>query len=401
MSMRSIKSVHPFPARMAPELALNTLKDLPAGSTVLDPMSGSGTVVRQATNLGHRAIGYDMDPLAVLMSRVWTTPVDDRIVLEVSDQILQAAKQTATRDRYLPWIDDDSETAEFVDYWFGKRQQRALRSIAGALFDFQSRKFAKAKHAAADVFRVALSRIVVTKEQGASLARDTSHSRPHKVAEHSDYDVWDGLEKSLKQVRKRLEETPPSSGASVSLGDARLLTSLENGTIDAVLTSPPYLNAIDYMRGHRMSLVWLGHRMSELRSIRSSTIGAERAPDRSGATHTFEEIRDAMCDVEALPSRYGAMIDRYCEDLYRMVSEISRVMKSGGRATFVVGNSCLKGVFVRNADGLAKAARMCGMSAIETYERELPMQSRYLPMTASGALGKRMRTESILVYSRN
>ncbi len=95
------------------------------------------------------------------------------------------------------------------------------------------------------------------------------------------------------------------------------------------------------------------------------------------------------------------MIDRYCEDLYRMVSEISRVMKSGGRATFVVGNSCLKGVFVRNADGLAKAARMCGMSAIETYERELPMQSRYLPMTASGALGKRMRTESILVYSRN
>lgn len=401
MSARAIPSVHPFPARMAPELALNTLRALPSGSLVLDPMSGSGTVVRQATNLGHRAIGYDMDPLAVLMSRVWTTPVDDRLILEVSDQILQDAKQTVSRDRYLPWIDDDPETAEFVNYWFGKKQQRALRSVAGALFDFQSRRFGKPKRAAADVLRVALSRIVITKEQGASLARDTSHSRPHKVAQSSEYDVWDGLAKSLKQVRKRIQDMPPSEGATVSRGDARSLHLLESGSIDAVLTSPPYLNAIDYMRGHRMSLVWLGYRMSELRLIRSSTIGAERAPDDPDAAHAFEDVRNAMCDVRALPARFGAMIDRYCEDLYRMVSEVSRVMKSGGRATFVVGNSCLKGVFVSNADGLAKAATMCGMSAIEAYERELPMQSRYLPMTTSGSLGKRMRTESILVFGRS
>lgn len=65
-----IRTIHPFPARMAPELALSALASLKKGSIVLDPMAGSGTVLRQALALGHRAIGFDMDPLAVLMSRV-------------------------------------------------------------------------------------------------------------------------------------------------------------------------------------------------------------------------------------------------------------------------------------------------------------------------------------------
>ena len=68
-----IRSIHPFPARMAPGLALDSLSALKPQSVVLDPMSGSGTVLRQALELGHEAIGFDVDPLAVLMATVWTT----------------------------------------------------------------------------------------------------------------------------------------------------------------------------------------------------------------------------------------------------------------------------------------------------------------------------------------
>lgn len=75
-SQKQIKPVHPFPARMAPELAIDALRLLPQGSVVLDPMAGSGTVLRHAAALGHVAIGRDLDPLAVLMTRVWNTPFD-------------------------------------------------------------------------------------------------------------------------------------------------------------------------------------------------------------------------------------------------------------------------------------------------------------------------------------
>src|SRR3712207_7608036 len=47
----------------------------------------------------------------------------------------------------------------------------------------------------------------------------------------------------------------------------------------AAITSPPYLNAIDYLRGHRLSLVWLGYRIGDLRLTRAVSIGAERRPD--------------------------------------------------------------------------------------------------------------------------
>ena len=64
------RPLHPFPARMAPEIAFEALSSLPEGSLVLDPMCGSGTVLQQSLIHGHQAIGFDKDPLAVLISRV-------------------------------------------------------------------------------------------------------------------------------------------------------------------------------------------------------------------------------------------------------------------------------------------------------------------------------------------
>lgn len=72
--------VHPFPARMAPDLAIRELKRLREGARVLDPMSGSGTVLALAQAHGYQATGLDVDPLAVLMARVWTRPVSHSVV---------------------------------------------------------------------------------------------------------------------------------------------------------------------------------------------------------------------------------------------------------------------------------------------------------------------------------
>src|ERR1035438_2968469 len=56
------KQVHPFPARMAPELALEALERAPDDAVVLDPMCGSGTVLQHARERGMSAFGYDIDP---------------------------------------------------------------------------------------------------------------------------------------------------------------------------------------------------------------------------------------------------------------------------------------------------------------------------------------------------
>ena len=388
-----IQTVHPFPARMAPELAINTLRDLEASSVVLDPMAGSGTVLRHAVDMGHTAIGFDVDPLAVLISRVWTRPVCDKAVETVFQSVLGDALSRDPHSTHLPWIDEDEETGSFIDYWFGKEQQRELRCISAAIVDREREAQCEEGRAQLDVLRVALSRIIVTKEQRASLARDTSHSRPHKVTSVSDYKIFRGFERSVHEVRKRLLATPPRSAGSVSLGDARSLD-VEDASVDVVVTSPPYLNAIDYLRGHRLSLVWFGHRLGELRGIRSGSVGSERGPDVDQGD--VSKILDAMGSIGDLPSRYNGMVVRYAHDVDCIVKEVARVLKPGGAVTFVVGNSCLKDVFVSNSGAICKAAALNGLDLFDKFERELPQSRRYLPITERGNLGKRMRTETIL-----
>src|SRR3972149_6199922 len=54
----------------------------------------------------------------------------------------------------------------------------------------------------------------------------------------------------------------------IKQADARKLP-IRNGSVDFVLTSPPYLNAIDYMRCSKFSLVWMGQGALEIRMVRS------------------------------------------------------------------------------------------------------------------------------------
>lgn len=390
-----IRTVHPFPARMAPEIALRSLRNLPRNSLVLDPMAGSGTVVRHALALGHRAIGFDMDPLAVLMSRVWTSPIDAGIVGKELDCLIEEAETVDLRSAQLEW--HDLETSDFVRYWFAAKQRRTLTRLAIVLARWRQGRLSEARSDALNVLQVALSRIIITKEQCASLARDTSHSRPHRVADDNGYDVLAGLRRSTASLLDRLEEHAPHRRAHIELGDARNMN-LRSGSVDYVLTSPPYLNQIDYMRGHRLSLIWLGYSLSELRVIRGNTVGAERASSISTNTD-IERTIHAMCQADNLSSRQKSMVLRYAVDLQRLLSETVRVLAPTGSAVFVVGNSCLKDQFIKNADGVVQAARLAGLRLITSEERELPCSSRYLPLTADGTLSKRMRTETVLTFA--
>ena len=97
---------------------------------------------------------------------------------------------------------------------------------------------------------------------------------------------------------------------------------------------------------------------------------------------------------------HKGMIDRYVVDLHAMVGEIARVLKAKAKATFVMGNSCLKGVYIENSEALARAGAMVGLNMTAKTERDLPAGSRYLPTPASGALSKRMRKEVILTFAK-
>ena len=149
-----------------------------------------------------------------------------------------------------------------------------------------------------------------------------------------------------------------------------------------------------------MSLIWLGHRYGDLSKTRSESFGCERRPDIQFEGDDFAAMKMAMGDLELLHGRQHRMIERYVIDMYRMMSEIARVLKLQCTATFVMGNSCLSGVYVSNSEALAKAGQLLGLGEAEKVERDLPSGSRYLPTPDSGSLSKRMRKEVVLTFTK-
>jgi len=393
--MRKLIPPHPFPARMSPELALSVLSDAPKGALVLDPMCGSGTVVRAAGEHGLRASGFDIDPLAVLMARVWTSPIDVRLLRRSAELVVKRARTYSQRDIRLPWVDGDPTTRTYVDFWFDRPQRRQLRTLVASI--------RRSPLSVRDALKLGLSRTIITKERGASLARDVSHSRPHKVKTSNDFDVLSGFLTSINRIATQLELEPPPSMVRVSAGDARSLSKVRSNSVDLILTSPPYLNAIDYMRGHRMSLVWLGHTIGDLRDLRSASIGSERGPDPGHNPALVDDLMSLLPrKIDEFSPRTKRIFQRYVIDLHAVVDELVRVAKRGARVIFVMGNSTIEGLFVSNADALIAVATRAGLRFVEGYERDLPPNSRYLPPPKHGGtnpLELRMRSESVLTFA--
>ena len=368
---------------MAPELALKTIRSLPKDAIILDPLSGSGTVLRAGVENGNRCLGFDLDPLAVLMGRVWTSPLADGLFGEAR-KVVESAK--TMRDAPMPW-GVSAETQAFAEFWFEERQLADLSALAQALTRYEG--------VHRDALMLALSRLIITKEKGASIARDTSHSRPHRVFYNNDFDVFRTLPIAAKRIEEGIRTKNIFGNARVQLADARKLP-LAAASVDAIITSPPYLNAIDYMRGHRLALIWLGYRLDELASVRAVSIGAEAAL-KTGPELTLPPFEIAA----ALTPSKARVVERYRTDIYRLMIELRRVVKPGGQVLVIVGNSNIAGVRVSNADINHVSATQAGFTLVSRFDRALPSQSRYLPTPKAegNALGRRMLTETVLAFA--
>jgi hypothetical protein len=170
------------------------------------------------------------------------------------------------------------------------------------------------------------------------------------------------------------------------------------------MTSPPYLIAIDYLRGHRMSLVWMGYRLKDLRRLRSSNIGSHRG---SCLAPELQAIADSTV-TGTLPAEKLRIMNTYIADMEASLREMARVLRPSGRATFVVANSKHSAGGVSVETVISAIASRNGLTLNGRRERDLPQTMRYLPPPRQSegagegaALDKRMHTEVVLTFARD
>lgn len=430
-------SFHAFPAKYPPQLPRKFISGLTKeGDVVLDPMMGSGTTVLEAYLLNRRAIGFDIDPLALLLTQVKVCPLDIPEVRRTGHCIIECAETELAQNRIgltqrleQRW---NRKTKDFVDYWFLPATQIELLSLVEAIervSDFKLRSF----------FELALSAIIITKSGGVSLALDLAHTRPHraKVVIDENGQVLEGanalnsaptqsgrpseneseraafLKKKLRSPiedfrRRYLQNIDGLSCLQdarfrprLQFGNARGLE-LEDSSVDLIVTSPPYAsNAIDYMRAHKFSLVWLGHSIPTLGETRKRYIGGESTTDVE-FVKLPEYSAKIVREVGQRDARKGRVLHRYYSEMTNSLQEMFRVLRPGKAAIVVVGSSEMRGTDTQTGMCLADIGRSIGFEVPKIGVRQLDRNRRMMPASTNrnpeSQIQKRMHEEFVIGF---
>jgi DNA modification methylase len=318
-----VHGFHTYPARMHPETAGRLVHAVSAGgATLLDPFCGSGTVLVEAVVAGRRAVGTDLNPLAVRLSLLKTAPRD----AQAREALADAARRAAARA--------DERRARRA----GATRRYPPEDVAlfdpHVLLELDSLRSAIAEQPAPEVreaLELVLSAILVKVSRQAS---DTSEARSaRRIAAGYPARLFvrktDELARRLAALAALVPPgTPP---ARVSIDDAARLRTVGASTVDAVVTSPPYVATYDYLAQHAPRMRWLGLDSS---AFAAGEIGARR--------------RYAALDAASARSAW-------VRELGAVLRALSRVCRKGAPVVLLVADSAVQGEALR-ADALVREA---------------------------------------------
>jgi len=406
---RRIHNIHSFSAKFPPQLPSYFISRMTKpGDIVLDPMMGSGTTIVESSMLGRAAIGYDIDDLANRICKVKTTPIKrlclvPPLLQKIADRA-EFLKETDTVTDFIGLHFDD-KSKEFLDYWFYESTQRELAALMIAMNEVTEQLNKSDRSVIKNFLELNFSSIIITKSGGVSRAIDLAHSRPHLVKNKKPKNaIKQFIIRSRKNLRSLDElgkkiKTP----VSIRIGDARNLKLQQpDESVDLIVTSPPYANAIDYMRAHKFSLVWFGKKIEELGEKRGTYIGSERIGNLEDIASLPDFVEDVITQIRLRDKKKAKVFRKYLIEMKKVLEEMYRVLKADSSIILVVGPSTMRGYQVDTHKCLAQIAinleNPLLLAGIK--QRNISRNRRMMPARFGGVVGsnieKRMHVEHII-----
>ncbi len=364
------------------------------GRTVLDPFAGSGTTLVEARRDGATAWGTELLAPAVLAARVKTHLElgPDRLE-RAADRVLRRAE--GRRPGALPFL------------------RETERQFSGeALHDLTRLRDSLPREGApiANALRLAFGRALIPSSR---LHRSPclgyarrSHEGGPTPFERFRAAVEDMAEDLRRFAPDRSRLGPP---AVVTREDARTAGWAE-GSVDLAVTSPPYVNGMDYVMNYKVDLAWLGYARSysDLAALRRAEVACDNLPRSETARFLVPSeppdpwLREILSQIRENVLRKGtyrrddmhAVVHRYFADLVPVLVGVRRALVPGGRFVVVVGDSLLAGTYVPGDLLFARIGASLGFSivSVETARTRRSGQRRSFELRESVVTLERPRS---------
>lgn len=353
-------AIFAYPAKFIPQVvryAINTYTE--EGDWIIDPFAGSGTVGVEAYLCKRNAVLLDLNPLLnhIMPLKVYR---GEELLSEANlHKLLESIGQS--KHSFTPhWSN--------VDYWYASEILDVLSRYWGFIHNTDGGIYSTIIKSA--LLKVS-KRFSYTEDRTPKLARS---KRKLKAIEELLKENWrEQLEEmtrslSLKTLRDLNDFVMHTQHHFEHLGTVEFHGGVDSSyapvprECDALITSPPYLQAQEYIRSTKMDLFWLGHTEEEIRELSRLEIPYRKA-DRLIQTETLDKIRKLLTrdDLQKRLDSY------FCHTVNALENSMNQ-LRPGAAACIFVGNPWIDGITVELWRILAEYFTARGFIFQKVYE---------------------------------
>lgn len=346
--------------------------------TVLDTFAGVGTTLVEAVEHGYDAVGFEINPYAALASRIkgnaHRLPLDG---LRTESARFGAFYEQKVNNGYVPRSEVPAGFKTRSEFYSPEVLRKVLivQDFIGTVEDEKVR----------DLLRLAFASTMVRYSNYSyepSLSRRVTAGKQ----EIQDFPVEQEIAKKLSEMIEDVAWLQDNIKGDKPRADVindsffKYAEHLQAGSIDLVITSPPYLNNYHYNRNTRPQLYWLGfaQQPSDFNHLEESNFGKfwQTVRERERLDLEFDlpgtDIKERLEELRSLNPEKGIYggggwanyAAAYFNDCRRFAEGLQSVLRLGGTALVVIGNSILQGVLIPTDLYFGKIAESLGLELV-------------------------------------
>lgn len=407
---------HLYPARMHPEIAKRLIVKYASDTkkVVFDPFMGSGGVLVEALLHGNNSVGIDVNPFAVLLSKVKTTTVLPVKLQKTFDEILAKSENDYTKKtRY-----NNAPKSFNLSFWYKPDVSYKLSILKHHIFELDTSRTIK------DFFKVCFS----LTSRKASNQRNSIY-KIYRINKEKLGDFNPNAFEIFKEVCLKNIEKMTSFSSSVKqqvqafplLGDTRNIAEafsrvpekiFDDGKVHLVVTSPPYgdhKTTVAYGQFSKHPGLWLDLPKEKLLDVDSTGLGGKKRKEVSDLgspllDDTLQAVKQKDKELTKKTNNSNRVADvfSYFYDLDLCLEQISKFLKPAqSHCCFVVANRTVRRVKIPTDQIIVELGKKYGLKHKDTIYRTIAnkaMSVKNAPENITDLAGETMTRESIVIW---
>ena len=358
---------HPYPNKFIPQVARAIIKEYSKeNDTILDSFCGSGTSLIEANLLHRNSIGIDLNPLACLISKVKTTPIEinklNNIIKKLLDDLYFNLKRDGTLRDYTDRINPTIPIFQKRDYWF---QENALISLSVLKELINNTADVKIK----DFCLIAFSSIIKDVSDASSLYRLTKLQKPRKISRfYVNYKFREKINKMINALAEYNKVANPNS-IEIYNRDSRCLNGLDK--VDFIIANPPNFS-FDFNRCFKVYFWWLD--FGNDFGLDKRFIGTKRTNSEI-INLNIGFVDELITKIEERRKGMAVALSKYYFDMKNVFINFYELLKDNKCCCVHASDSILYGHKIKCPETFVELAKQAGFKSEKRIERIIPKKA--------------------------